>query len=386
MALRHWLQLSFTDGIGPILAARIVQAAGGAEAACAADVNLLNNVEGIGLSKSRSIANALRQAEREVERELQLAESQNFSILCPDDESYPPLLRSIPDPPTVLYVRGSLEPRDLHALAIVGSRKCSLYGREQAERFGSLLAGAGITVVSGGARGVDSVAHRGALAHPQGRTIAVLGSGLDVVYPPENVSLFAQIVERGAVLSEFRLGTPPNKENFPRRNRIVSGISRGVLVVEADERSGALITARQACDDHGRPVFALPGRVDNPMAAGPHRLIRDGATLVAKLEDILEGLGPLPQQVGEPMLFAEPAELAPDPFAISTAPPASAPELGSDRQRQVLSHLGVDPTSIDALIELTALPAHVVLQELTFLTLQGRVRRIDGQTFALRGG
>jgi DNA processing protein len=380
VALRHWLQLSFTEGIGPILAGRIVQAAGGAEAACAADINLLNNVEGIGLAKSRLIATALRQAEGRVDRELQLAESQKFSILCPDDENYPPLLRSIPDPPTVLYVRGSLEPRDLHAVAIVGSRKCSLYGREQAERFGSLLAGAGITVVSGGARGVDSVAHRGALAHAQGRTIAVLGSGLDVVYPPENVSLFAQIAERGAVLSEFPLGTPPNKENFPRRNRIVSGISRGVLVVEADERSGALITARQACDDHGRPVFALPGRVDNPMAAGPHRLIREGATLVAKLDDILEGLGPLPQQVIEPMLFPDSAADALD----AIAPAVAAPALVSERQRLILTHLGRDPIAIDALIESTTLPAHVVLQELTFLTLKGHVRRVDGQTYCSR--
>lgn len=380
MALRHWLQLSLTAGIGPILAGRIVHAAGGAEAACAADVHLLNNVEGIGLAKSRLIATALRQAEREVDRELQLAESQKFSIVCPDDESYPPLLRTIPDPPTILYVRGSLEPRDLHALAIVGSRKCSLYGREQAERFGSLLAGTGITVVSGGARGVDSAAHRGALAHAQGRTIAVLGSGLDVVYPPENVSLFAQIAERGAVLSEFPLGTPPNKENFPRRNRIVSGISRGVLVVEADERSGALITARQACDDHGRPVFALPGRVDNPLSAGPHRLIRDGATLVTKLEDIMEGLGPLPQQVIEPSLFGD----SPADATNAIAPTVSAPALVSDRQRLILTHLGRDPVAVDALIESTALPAHVVLQELTFLTLKGHVRRIDGQTYCSR--
>src|SRR5262249_38618585 len=169
----------------------------------------------------------------------------------------------------------------------------------------ALLAGAGITVVSGGARGIDSAAHRGAMSHAQGRTIAVLGSGVDVPYPPENAKLFQEIAQRGAVISEYPLGTPPLKDNFPRRNRIISGLSRGVLVVEADERSGALITARLACDDHGRPVFALPGRVDNKMSAGPHRLIRDGATLVRSLEDIIEGLGPLPHGAVEPTLPVE---------------------------------------------------------------------------------
>ncbi|HXE52146.1 MAG TPA: DNA-processing protein DprA, partial [Tepidisphaeraceae bacterium] len=231
MALRHWLQLSLTEGIGPILTRRIIDAAGDAEPACNAGVDLLNNVEGIGLAKSRKIAEALRASAREVDRELDNVAAMALTLICPDDEAYPPLLKSIPDPPTVLYVKGGLEPRDLNAVGIVGSRRCSMYGREQSERFAALLAGAGFTVISGGARGVDSAAHRGALMPENGRTIAVLGSGLDVPYPPENVNLFEQIAARGAVISEFPLGTPPNKENFPRRNRIVSGLSRGVLVV-----------------------------------------------------------------------------------------------------------------------------------------------------------
>jgi len=214
----------------------------------------------------------------------------------------------------------------------------------------------------------------------------VLGSGLDVIYPPENSSLFDQIAERGAVVSEFALGTPPNKENFPRRNRVVSGMSRGVLVVEADERSGALITARQACDDHGRPVFALPGRVDNPLSAGPHQLIRDGAVLTANLEDILNGLDPVPHHLTQPSLFPAPA---PTGFeAISASNERAADEtdfsLLSDRQRLILSHLGVDPVTTDALIDTTGLPAHAVLQDLTYLTLKGQVRRVDGQTWSRR--
>jgi DNA processing protein len=384
VALRHWLQLSFTEGIGPILCRRLIEAAGSAQAACDTDADLLSRVEGIGLAKTRSIATSLRAAAKEVDAELDRVAARKMNLICPEDDTYPPLLQSIPDPPLVLYVRGELQPRDLNALAIVGSRKCSLYGREQAERFASLLAGAGLTVISGGARGVDSSAHRGALAQPQGRTIAVLGSGLDVIYPPENASLFDQIAERGAVISEFALGTPPNKENFPRRNRVVSGMSRGVLVVEADERSGALITARQACDDHGRPVFALPGRVDNPLSAGPHQLIRDGAVLTANLEDILNGLDPVPHHVTQPSLFPEPAE-----FAATPAPDERAvdePDLSflSDRQRLILSHLSVDPVTTDALIDTTALPAHAVLQDLTYLTLKGQVRRVDGQSWSRR--
>src|SRR5439155_14814585 len=209
-----------------------------------------------------------------------------------------------PDPPAVLYVKGALEPRDLNSVAMVGSRRCSFYGREQSERFAALLAGAGITIVSGGARGIDSAAHRGAMSHPQGRTIAVLGCGVDVVYPPENANLFEEIATRGALISEYPLGTPPLKDNFPRRNRIVSGLSRGVLVVEADERSGALITTQQAIEDHSRPVFAIPGRIDNPLSAGPHTLIRDGAVLTESITQILDNLGPLPEGIAQPQIIS----------------------------------------------------------------------------------
>jgi DNA processing protein len=393
MPLRHWLQLALTDGIGPILSRRIIDRAGDVEAACAADAKVLREVEGIGTAKAHKIQRAIREAAGAVDAEMARAAAAGVRIVCPDDgETYPVLLRSIPDPPVVLYVKGAPEPRDLNAVAIVGSRRCTYYGREQAERFAALLAGAGFTVISGGARGVDSAAHRGALAEPRGRTIAVLGSGLDVAYPPENAGLFEQIARRGLVVSEFPLGTPPNKENFPRRNRIVSGMSRGVLVVEADVRSGALITARQAVEDHGRPVFAVPGRVDNPQSAGPHKLIREGAVLVENLDDIVHALDPLPQEATEPGLFASVAEMIagaePEPSEEPSraSPVESLPADGlSERQRSILSEMGTDPAAVDVLIGRTSLPAHVVLQELTFLSLKGRVKRVDGQTYVRQG-
>ncbi|MBC8108805.1 MAG: DNA-protecting protein DprA [Anaerolineae bacterium] len=384
MGLQHWLQLALTDGIGPVLQMRLIEACGGdVAAACTANATTLRNVDGIGSSKSSKIAESLKRSADQVQAELAKARDAGVLLTCIEDESYPALLREIPDPPAVLYVRGKFEPRDLNAVAIVGSRKCSFYGREQAERFGALLAGAAITVISGGARGIDSAAHRGALSHERGRTIAVLGSGVDVAYPPENAALFDQIAQRGAVVSEYPLGTPPIAENFPRRNRIVSGMTRGVLVIEADERSGALITARQACDDHGRPVFAIPGRVDNKLSIGPHQLIRDGATLVTGLEDILEGLGPLPHSaVVETNLFSisSAAEVAASatPQAADRAEPIGL----SDRQRAILLHLD-EPLDVDAIIERTTLPAHQVLQELTFLSLRGLVRR-EGQHYARR--
>ena len=383
MSVRHWLQLSLTDSVGPVLARRMIEAAGQVEAACDAPVALLRNIEGIGAAKASRIHQSLREAQAAADSEMTLAARMGIRIICPDDDAFPVLLRTIHDPPLALYLKGAFEPRDLNAFAIVGSRKCSFYGREQAERFAALLAGSGFTVVSGGARGIDSAAHRGAMSHPQGRTIAVTGSGLDVPYPPENAGLFEDIARRGAVVSEFPLGTPPNKENFPRRNRVVSGMSRGVMVVEADEKSGALITARVACDDHARPVFALPGRVDNPLSAGPHLLVRDGAVLVTTLEDILGELGPVPHEAAEPGLFAPREEETPagEPAA---APAATAVGL-SERQRLILDGIGADAASVDALVERTELPANVVLQELTFLSLKGQVRRIDGQTYARRG-
>lgn len=393
MATLDWLQLAMTDGLGPILIGRLVQRMGSAEAACHSSLSDLQAIEGLGSSKAVRIHQALQHGRVEAEDELTKTTALGFALICRDDESYPALLREIIDPPSVLYVHGSIQPRDLNAVAIVGSRKCSYYGREQAQRFGALLAGAGFTVISGGARGIDSASHRGALQHDQGRTIAVLGCGLDIVYPPENKELFAQIARQGAVISEYRLGTEPRAENFPRRNRIVSGMSRGVLVIEADVRSGALITARLAGEDHNRAVMALPGRVDSTTSAGTHRLIRDGATLVSSIEDIVEDLGPVSQTVRQPGMTGSNPPPATQPDLFTDIAPGSEADLSGNssepdksigltgHQSLLLEKMEDDTVHIDVLIERTGLGAHEVLRELTFLSLKGRVKRIDGQTF-----
>ena len=379
MPLQHWLQLSLAEGVGPITIRRMVDFAGSAESAAALSEKDLRSVEGVGPARAQSIRRALDAAGGRVDRTMDLAARSGVRLLCLEDSDYPALLRSILDPPAVLYVRGCFEPRDLQALAIVGSRRCTHYGREQAERFGALLAAAGFTVVSGGARGIDVAAHRGALRHPQGRTVCVLGCGIDVVYPPENLELYGQIAARGAMVSELPFGTAPSAENFPRRNRIISGLSRGVLVVEADEHSGAMITARLAGEEQGRTVFAMPGRIDSPMSRGTHQLIRDGAILTAVLDDIVQGLGPVPEGARQLMLFDESAQPAP-----AAAPQESAAPAMTERQRRILEALDDEPTPVDRIIERTGVDASAVLGELTFLTLKGVVKRIDGQTFARR--
>lgn len=227
----------------------------------------------------------------EAEREIELAGRAGIDIVTRPDPRYPELLAHIPDPPPVLFTRGKLKTRDSRAVGIVGTRLCSPYGLVQATRFAGELAAAGFTVVSGLARGIDSAAHRGALM-AKGRTIAVLGSGLLEMYPPENRRLAGEIATSGALISEFPLRTRPSRTTFPRRNRIVSGLSRALLVVEAAERSGALITAGLALEQN-REVFALPGPVDRETSSGPNQLLREGAQPATAPEDIVEALAPV---------------------------------------------------------------------------------------------
>ena len=275
------------------------------------------------------------------------------------DDGYPALLREIPAPPPVLYYRGELIETDRNAVAIVGTRRMTPYGREMTARISGELARAGVTIVSGLARGVDGVAHHAAL-DAGGRTIAVLGSGVNKIYPPEHRKLAQRIAEQGAVLSDYVPDTPPDGVNFPPRNRIISGLSLAVVVIEAPDRSGALITVDFAAD-HGRDVFAVPGQVNSPNSSGCNRLLREGARLVRSADDILEDLHI--SRTGEPL-------------------PVQSSLPVSDEDRRLLSVMTSAPQHIDDLAALSDYPVTEVSSRLMMLELQGLVRNAGAQHYA----
>jgi DNA processing protein len=283
-----------------------------------------------------------------------------------DGAEYPALLRSVPDAPATLHVRGRLLESDALAVAVVGSRRATPYGLAVAETMAADLAARGVTIVSGLARGVDSAAHRGAL-RVGGRTIAVLGSGVDVVYPPENRRLAEEIGRQGAVISQFAPGTPPLPQNFPTRNAVIAGLSLAVVVVEAAERSGSLITARLAAE-LGREVLAVPGRVTGPESRGANRLIQDGAALALGWEDVVAAL---------PDRWRACIDTAAK-MTAATAEPAGSEDEPS---RAILSLLGEDPIDLDRVIERSGLGAARVSAALLDLELNGRVRQIEGKRF-----
>ncbi len=297
------------------------------------------------------------------------------------DAEYPAQLREVPDAPEPLYVRGALVREDALAVAVVGSRLATGYGIGVAEELGAALAARGITVVSGLARGIDSAGHRGAL-RAGGRTIAVLGSGADVIYPPENRRLAAEIEARGALVSQFAPGTPALAHHFPLRNRVIAGLALGVVVVEAAERSGALITARLAAE-LGREVMAVPGRVTSPASRGAHALIRDGAALVESWEDVVAEL-PARWRAGVRQVARGAAARGED----RAGGPAAGGGLGDEaRDRDVvLGAVGDEPMTMDEVIEKTGLGAGPAAALLLTLELEGRVCQIGGRRFVRVGG
>jgi len=296
--------------------------------------------------------------------------------LTRDDAEYPAHLRGLPEAPDTLHVRGALAERDALAVAVVGSRRATPYGLEVAETLAADLAARGATIVSGLARGIDTAAHRGAL-RVGGRTLAVLGCGVDVVYPPENAALAEEIAAHGALLSQFAPGTPPLPHHFPTRNAVIAGLSLAVVVVEAAERSGSLITARLAAE-LGREVLAVPGRVTAMESRGANRLIQDGAALALGWEDVV---AVLPERWKACLDTRERVE------ALAPAGPArgDAGGLGSAASRRVLALLGEDPLEIDHVIERSGLAAGPVSAALLDLELEGRVRQIEGKRFVRVG-
>jgi DNA processing protein len=360
---RAELLLALTPEVGPVLRTRLLERFGDARQVLAASEVDLQQVPGIGPKISRRIINARREVQ--LEAQIALVREHDLGILLPRHKEYPRLLKEIPDPPAALFLRGRMEAADQMAVAIVGTRRATHYGKQTAERLAAGLARAGVTVVSGMARGIDGAAHKGALA-AGGRTIAVLASGVLNPFPPEHAKLADEIAALGAVLSETAPTMPPLSGMFPQRNRIISGLSLGTIVIEAGARSGALITARHAMEQ-GREVFAVPGQIDNPAAAGPNRLLRDGAKLVTCVDDVLEELGHLPTA-------------APDLRGGSIH---SAAELKlNDLEHKVLQAIDPSGSSLDDVAEACGLPIQRVMATVSVLEARRLVRKLGGSRVA----
>jgi DNA processing protein len=352
------LRLSLADGIGPRLRQALRERFPSAEAVFQAAPSELREVSGIG----PKLVAAIRAArEMSLDELLTDCQTHRVRIMLSGDDDYPTALAKIHDPPGTLFLRGDVQPNDALALAIVGTRHATAYGLAQAERLAGGLARAGYVVVSGLARGIDGAAHRGALA-ANGRTIAVLGSGVLDIYPPEHVDLAGRIAQQGAVLSEAHPRAPALGGMFPQRNRIITGLSLGVIVVEASDNSGALISARHAMEQ-GREVFAVPGRVDSRVSRGCHRLIRDGAKLVETVDDVLEELGPL---------------TAPAQDALGTTVHHPAELQLNEQERAVLDAIRVDPTPLDEVAAVSKVPVPRVLATISVLEMRRLIRRVSG--------
>ena len=356
----YWVAFNMAPGVGPAAFSRLLAHFDSLSDAWRASETELTQS---GLDRRAVRAIVANRPKIAFERELARAEQAGITVLTWDEPGYPARLREIYHPPPVIYVRGSLLPEDERAVAVVGTRHASAYGRDVAERLSADLARHRITVVSGLARGIDSAAHRAALA-AGGRTIAVFGCGIDIVYPAEHRRLAEDVAASGALVSEFPLGTRPQPDFFPRRNRIMSGLALGVLVAEAPQRSGALITASFAAEQ-GRDVFAVPGSIFAPSYAGCHDLLRDGAKLVTDVKDILEELN-----------VSEVAEQPPLPGLA----PADATEA------LLLRHLSADPTHIDEVRQLVGLPIATVSSTMALMELKGMVRHLGGMNYVRAAG
>jgi DNA processing protein len=356
-ALPYYLCFARTKGIGVIRLRKLISHFGSvSDAWNAKEFDLY--ATGLDEKSLRSLVNARKVYSPE--NELERLRKANASAVCWEDKTYPRLLKEVDDPPPVLIIKGELKREDEFAIGIVGTRRATVYGKEVTTMLATELSQNKITVISGLARGIDAHAHQAAI-NANGRTIAVLGCGVDQLYPPENRKLSEQIVEHGAIVSDYPIGTPPDKSNFPPRNRIISGLTLGVVVVEADERSGAMITAQFALE-HGRDVFAVPGNIFNRSSKGTNKLIRDGATPVLDTNSILEQLN----------LSA---------VADRNEVKAVVPE--NDTEKKIVSRLSYEPTLIDDIVRELSLPIDAVTSALALMELKGMVRQANGASYVL---
>lgn len=357
-AARYWIGLSSIPGVGRATFRKLVHAFGTPERALAASADDLKNVGGL---SDKIIKELLSGAWREAAgREAERAQDAGVAVVTLDDPAYPENLRAAQDPPPFLYVKGALLPRDSAAVAIVGTRNPTHYGKTVTHRMAQDLAAAGVTVVSGMARGIDTQAHRGALA-ARGRTIAVLGSGIDVPYPPENRGLMEEIAGSGAVVTENPFGTQPEAGYFPARNRIISGLSRGTVIVEAAADSGSLITAEYTLKQ-GRKLFAVPGNIGSPVSRGTNSLIKEGAALIEGAGDLLRALS------------------LTGPAGRSAADREAMPELSAD-EAAVFGSLSAEPKHIDVITAETGKPPAKIGGTLVILELKGLVKQLPGKYF-----
>jgi len=369
--VQFWLALTRIEGLGVRGAHKLIEHLGSPRAAYMAS---LTQLEGCGIPAPVAQAIFAQVGLKEAEKELEAAAKVQCQLLTFACADYPPLLKQMPDSPLVLYVRGDAKVLSQHAVAIVGTRRPTAYGSQVAHRLAHDLAERQLVIVSGMARGVDSAAHHGAL-EANGKTVAVFGSGADVIYPRENRRLAEKIMEAGAVVSEFPLGTAPTPENFPIRNRIISGLSLGVMVVEAAEYSGSLITARLALEQN-REVFAVPGNVTSAQSFGPNHLIKQGAKLVDQWVDVVEEF---PLHIR--MQLLPPVEGSEGQLATSGTASLFEESLTPD-QKMVFEVLRVDEASfVDAIFELVALPPARILQALLELEMNGLIRQLPGKNF-----
>jgi DNA processing protein len=351
----YWIGFNLVKGIGAVRFRKLLDTFGDAESAWNASTEALR---GAGLS-SKLIENLCQlRAQVDLEQVWERIQAHNIQVLTWEDEEYPHRLKEIEQPPPVLYLRGDLTLEDEWAVAIVGTRRITAYGRQVAEEVSATLASNGVTLVSGLARGVDAVAHQAAL-HAGGRTLAVLGSGVDRIYPPENQRLAEQIIAHGAVISDYPLGTPPEGPNFPPRNRIISGLSLAVIVIEANLDSGAMITATFAAEQ-GRELFAIPGSIFAPQSRGANQLIRDGARLLLDPQEVLEVLDlkqATAQQAARQILPGDPVEA------------------------QLYQVLGSEPRHVDDIRSQTGMSIEKVSSTLALMELKGMVRQVGGMNY-----